>query len=87
MGVTEGLTASTRKSDVFPAFCRPIMVISISVALSASYICQHYSRQHDHTTFQPLLLQVDKTLIDALLHAARAGHYMKTYQNNLKSQS
>jgi hypothetical protein len=27
-------TASTRSSDVFPAFCRPIMVMSISVALS-----------------------------------------------------
>ena len=28
-----GLTASTRNRDVFPAFCSPIMVMSISVAL------------------------------------------------------
>jgi hypothetical protein len=27
------LTASTRNSDVLPAFCSPIMVMSISVAL------------------------------------------------------
>ena len=27
-------TASTRSSDVLPAFCNPIMVMSISVALS-----------------------------------------------------
>ena len=28
------LTASTRNNDVFPAFCSPIIVMSISVALS-----------------------------------------------------
>lgn len=28
-----GLTARTRRRDVLPAFCRPIMVTSISVAL------------------------------------------------------
>jgi hypothetical protein len=29
----ERLTAKTLNNDVFPAFCRPIIVISISVAL------------------------------------------------------
>ena len=29
----KGLTARTRNSDVLPAFCSPIMVMSISVAL------------------------------------------------------
>lgn len=31
----EVLTANTLKSEVFPAFCKPIMVMSISVALYA----------------------------------------------------
>lgn len=34
--VTRALTASTRKREVFPAFCKPIIVMSISVALCAS---------------------------------------------------
>lgn len=87
MGVRVGLTASTRKSDVFPAFCSPIMVISISVALSASYICQHYSNAAWPYHFQELLLQIDGTFFDALQHAAPAGPYVKTYQNNRRSQS
>jgi len=32
-GAWKTLTANTRSSDVLPAFCRPIMVMSISVAL------------------------------------------------------
>jgi hypothetical protein len=32
-----GLTARTLSSEVLPAFCRPIIVISISVALLVEY--------------------------------------------------
>lgn len=39
MFVMRQLTARTRKSEVFPAFCNPIMVMSISVAL--------YNKQND----------------------------------------
>jgi hypothetical protein len=31
--IRKGLTARTLKSEVLPAFCKPIMVMSISVAL------------------------------------------------------
>ena len=34
------LTARTRNNDVLPAFCKPIMVTSISVALETSNTCQ-----------------------------------------------
>lgn len=32
-GARSSLTASTRSNEVFPAFCNPIIVMSISVAL------------------------------------------------------
>jgi hypothetical protein len=32
----KGLTARTLKSEVLPAFCKPIMVMSISVALDVA---------------------------------------------------
>ena len=38
------LTARTRKSDDFPAFCRPRMVTSISVALQHKYACASSAR-------------------------------------------
>lgn len=37
----KGLTARTRSNDVLPAFCSPIMVMSISVAL---HPCQQWSK-------------------------------------------
>ena len=37
------LTARTLNNEVLPAFWRPIIVISISVALSSDGSCQHYS--------------------------------------------
>jgi hypothetical protein len=44
MGVKCGsLTARTLNNEVLPAFWRPIIVISISVALSSDGSCQHYS--------------------------------------------
>lgn len=38
VGRSQFLTASTLSNDVFPAFCRPIMVMSISVALYTTMV-------------------------------------------------
>lgn len=39
----EGLTARTRSSEVLPAFCSPIMVMSISVALCSQQCIDRWS--------------------------------------------
>lgn len=83
------LTASTRKRDVFPAFCSPIMVISISVALFPKptvIVIQNYL--HD----LPAAMNMDFIACDEMIHVAvyvETGKllWQVTYQNNRKSQS
>jgi len=41
-----GLTASTLNNDVFPAFCKPIIVMSISAALLAQNILAYILLAH-----------------------------------------
>lgn len=70
------LTASTLSSEVFPAFCNPIIVTSISVALK-SYVISHDS----------LDVIQHKTAHKSRLLEDRITGTFPTYQNNLISQS
>ena len=45
-GTGHELTASTRSSEVLPAFCRPIIVMSISWALEAAETASAKELQH-----------------------------------------
>lgn len=83
------LTASTRKRDVFPAFCRPIMVISISVALFHTPTVIVIQK---HLHYLPLPMNMNIIACDKKIHAAvyvETGKslWQGTYQNNRKSQS
>ena len=81
--VKAGLTARTRNSDVFPAFCSPIMVMSISVALSASSNpSTSFEAQHDQAAFGHSSCRLsDETVI-----TAHGAHNKKTTVKDLPKQ-
>lgn len=89
------LTARTRRSEVLPAFCRPIMVMSISVALdSGKRVSVWFGGGVSNAHAGGLGACNVKASKEARVHpASRTAHQMGSrgedgaYQNRRKSQS
>lgn len=70
------LTAKTRKRDVLPAFCKPIMVMSISVALSSG------QPEHPHYKAITEVYQVASvTMLFPPMRSQAGQHFGRTGQD------
>ncbi len=76
----EQLTARTRRRDVLPAFCKPIMVMSISVALYAQFSVSQSFARHDKRV---VLHRRGVAWLDGLeASISQASSRWRTHQNN-----